>query len=230
MVAPERTLRGTTGPGDQVRRRDRRNRPREARGRHEHVRGRGAALRPHSAHAPRHLRDERNPRTRRTHSGRAVQHPRRTRRADSRLSDSVRSRRADSLHRQPGDVQSFRQGHSAVEGPHRVADSDALPARTGARHRDHGAGSRPGEGRRIPGVRAVLHEGDRGADQYLRTKEQVRGPRERRERAIQYRELPHDGRKRAASRRASGRNRWPSRGSATLATCRRLHWGSSNST
>ena len=105
LVAAKRALRGAARAGHQVRRRDRRDRPREARGRHEHV-GRGRpALRPHPADASRHLRDERNPRARRTDSGRPVQHPRRARRADSRLPDPVRSRRARALLGQPDDVQ-----------------------------------------------------------------------------------------------------------------------------
>ncbi len=97
----DQQLRGAARPRYEVRRRDWRNRPGEARRRNEHVGRRRPALRTHPANAPRHLRDERNPRAGRTHSSRAVQHPRRTRRADSRLPDSVRSRRADSFQREP---------------------------------------------------------------------------------------------------------------------------------
>ena len=71
--------------------------PAKLAGGHQHVGRRRPALRPHPADAPRHLRHERDPRTRRTHPGRAVQHPRRAGRADPRLPDPVRPRRAGAV-------------------------------------------------------------------------------------------------------------------------------------
>ena len=88
LVAARAALRRTPGPGHQVRRRHRRDRPGQAGRRHQHGHRGGAALRPDPAHAPRHLRHERDARTGRTGAGRPVQHPRRARRADSRLSRS----------------------------------------------------------------------------------------------------------------------------------------------
>ena len=140
LVAARKALRRAAGAGHEVCRRDRRDRSGPAGQRHEHVGRGGAALRPDSPHAPGHLRHERAARARRAGAGRPVQHSRRARRADPRLSGAVRHRRADPLLRQPGHVQPQRQGDSATEGPHRLGDPHPLSARAGRRHRDHRAG------------------------------------------------------------------------------------------
>ena len=121
LVAAATALRRAAGAGHEVRRHHRRDRPGQAGRRHQHVGRGGPALRPDPAHAPRHLRHERGARAGRAGPGRPVQHPRRARRADPRLSDPVRHRRADPLLGQPGHVQPQRQGHSAAQGPHRLA-------------------------------------------------------------------------------------------------------------
>ena len=152
LVAARAALRRAAGAGHQVRRHHRRDRPGQAGRRHQHVGRGGAALRPDPAHAPRHLRHERDARAGRTGAGRPVQHPRRARRADPRLSGPVRHRRADPVLGQPGDVQPQRQGDSAAQGPHRLADPHALSARARPGHRDHGAGGGHRPGRRLPGA------------------------------------------------------------------------------
>ena len=104
------------------------------------------------------------------------------------------------------------------------------PLDRGAGHRDHGAGGRPRPRRRVPGGRAVLHEGDHRADQRLR-------PASRSTSITQSGSAPGSaspttGRWSPAPGTAacgSARSR-PCRGSATSATCRRRRWASSNST
>ena len=133
LVVARRSLRRAAFARHQVRRHHRRDRPRQTRLRREHERRRRPALRPHPPHASRHLRDERTARARRAGPSRAVQHSRRARRADSRLSDQVRPRRADPLQRQPRHLQPQRQGHPPAQRPHRLADPYSLSARTRTR-------------------------------------------------------------------------------------------------
>ncbi len=132
LVAARRALRRAAGAGHEVRRHHRRDRPCQAGRRHEHVGRRGIALRAHPADAPRHLRRQRTAGTGRTGASRPVQHPRRARRADSRLPDPLRYRRADPLLGQPGDVQPQRQSHPAAQGPHRLGDPHALSQASGS--------------------------------------------------------------------------------------------------
>ena len=51
----------------------------------------------------------------------------------------------------------------------------------------------------------LLHEGDHRADQHLRPQVEVRRSPVRRQRPLQHRQLPHDGRQRPPARRAPGR-------------------------
>ncbi len=84
--------------------------------------------------------------------------------------------------------------------------------------------------RRVPGVRAVLHEGDHRADQRLGPEVEVRRSRERCERPIQHRELPHDGRERPAPRRAARREAGRAADQRPGPPARRRRSASSNST
>ncbi len=131
LVAPRGALCRAARAGHEVRRHHRRDRSRQAGRRHEHVGRGGAALRPDPADAPRHLRHERVARAGRAGAGRPVQHPGRARRADPRLPDPVRHRRADPLLGQSGHVQPQRQGDPAAQGPHRLGDPHALSPASG---------------------------------------------------------------------------------------------------
>ena len=107
-----------------------------------HVRGRGSdPLRHHSAHEPRHLRHQRAARPRAAHSGGAAEHPRRARPADPRFSGAHSDGRRARLQRQPGGLHEPRQHHHAAQGPHRLADPDALSAEHRDGDADHAAGS-----------------------------------------------------------------------------------------
>ena len=86
-------------------------------------------LRPGAAHQPRHLRDQRVARPRRAHPGRSAQRARRARRADSRLQDPPSPRRAARRVGQPRGLHEPRPHHHAAQGPFRLADPHALPAR-----------------------------------------------------------------------------------------------------
>ena len=56
-------------------------------------------------------------------------------------------------------------------------------------------------GRRVPGRGALLHARDHRGDEHRRPQEQVHRPAVGRQRAVQHRQLPHDGRQRPAPRR-----------------------------
>ncbi len=98
-------------------------------------------------------------------------------------------------------------------------DPDALPAAsatTGIEIMEQEAGRRPR--RRLPGRRAVLHEGDHRADHRRGPQVEVHRPAVGRQRPLQHRQLPHDGRPRPAAGRACSARSRPCRGSATWAT------------
>ncbi len=222
----ERALRRAAGPGHEVRRRHRRDRPGQAGRRHEHVGRGGPALRADPADAPRHLRHERAARAGRAGAGRPVQHPRRARRADPRLPDPVRHRRADPLLGQPGHVQPQRQGDPAAQGPHRLGDPHALSARAASwasrswsrRPASSWTASSPWSCRYF--MREIIEQISIAARRV-----EVHRPAVGRQRPVQHRQLPHDGRQRPAARRpcwASGR---PCRGSATWGTSTRSSLG-----
>ena len=165
LVAARSAVRRAAGAGDEVRRRDRRDRSGPAGRRDEHVGQGGAALRLDSPHAPGHFCDERAAGARRTGPSRPVQHSRGARRANPRLSGALRDRRADPLFRQSGHLQPQRQGDSPTEGPHRLRHPHPLSARSGDGHRDYPArgGDQPGWG--FPGHGALLHARDCRRDQ-----------------------------------------------------------------
>ena len=73
-------------------------------------------------------------------------------------------------------------------------------------------------GGEFPVRRAVLHEGDHRADQRRGPQVEVHRSAVRRQRPLQHRQLPHDGRQRPAARRACWARSRPCRGSATWAT------------
>ncbi len=171
----------------------------------QHV-GRGrAALRTDSPDAPRHLRHERTAGTGRTGAGRLVQHSGGTRRADPRLPDPLRPRRADSVLGQPGHLQPQRQGDPATEGPHRFGHPHALSARARLGHRDHGAGGRHRTGRRLSVVVPYFMREIIEQISIVARRSQVHRPAVGRQRPVQHRQLSHDGRQRPAAGGRAGR-------------------------
>ena len=112
----------------------------------------------------------------------------------------------DSVLGQPGDLQPLRQGHPAAQGPHRLADPDALSARP-LRWASRSWSRKPALelGGDYPVAGAVLHEGDHRADQHAAPQVEVRRSAVRRQRPLLDRQLSHDGRQRPPSRRAPGR-------------------------
>ena len=83
------------------------------------------------------------PGPRRAHPGRPAQHPRGARRPDPRLQDPAADRRDAARVGEPRGLHEPRPHHHAAQGPLRVADPHALPARRrhrDGRHRPGGAG------------------------------------------------------------------------------------------
>ena len=147
------------------RRPHRRRRPGEGGDAQEDVRGRGGdPLRDRPADEPRHLRDQRAPRPRPAHPGRAPEHPRGARPADPRLPGPDPARRRDGLLGEPRGLHEPREHHHAAEGPDRLADPDALPARR-RRRRRRSPTRRPGASERSTASRSpprLLQDARRG--------------------------------------------------------------------
>ena len=139
---PRPPLRREAGdPGHVDRRPHRRNRPDQGRPGPLPLRRADHALRPDSAHQPRHLRHQRAARPRRADPGRPLQRARGARHPDPRLPDPPAARHHARLLRQPRGLHQPRPHRHAAEGPLRQPDPHPLPARR--RHRD---GHRPAGG------------------------------------------------------------------------------------
>ena len=108
----------------------------------------GAALRPHPARQPRHLRHQRAAGPLGADPGRAAQHPRRARRADPGPPHPAAARHHARRHGQPRGLHEPRPHHHAAQGPLRRADPHALPVRDHDRGQDHGGRGRPADGGR----------------------------------------------------------------------------------
>ena len=111
-------------------------------------------LRPRAAHQPRHLRDQRAARPRRAHPGRSAQRARGARRPDPRLQDPPPARRDARRVGEPRGLHEPRPHHHAAEGPLRLADPHALPARRRDRDGRHRAGGPPARRRGPRGRRS----------------------------------------------------------------------------
>ena len=149
LGAPLAALRREAGHARHLHRRPhRRGRPDQDRRGPLPERRAGAALRPHPAGQPRHLRHQRAARPLRADPGRAAQHPRGARRPDPRPPHPAAARRHARGHGQPRGLHEPRPHHHAAQGPLRRADPHALPLRDHDRGQDHGGRGRPADGGR----------------------------------------------------------------------------------
>ena len=116
-----------------------------------------------------HLRDQRAARPRRAHPGRSAQRARGARRADPRLQDPPAARRRARRVGEPRGLHEPRPHHHAAQGPLRLADPHALPARDRARDGRSSTRRRaPLEAEGLHGDRARVHDRDRRRDQPAR--------------------------------------------------------------
>ncbi len=116
-------------------------------------------LRPHPAHQPRHLRDQRAARPDREGPGGTVQPDGGEGRPDQGLPRATAARPGVRGERQSGGLHLARQDHHAAEGPLRHPDSHALPAHDRGRNRDHGPGVRLSAERRDGAAGPAVHQG-----------------------------------------------------------------------